>query len=158
VWTLETDDTGFYQLWLDQSNTPVTIDVTYPGNEAGHRTGVVIVGGATTTEDFELRWLQPCLSVAPLSMEVVQALGQQTTLPLTITNDGAGSATWEFMERDRGYSPTKIHIPAGEGNVPRGNEPSSIGRAPSIGAPAPSQPIPDDIAKLLGAQAYAIDV
>jgi len=42
------------------------------------------------------------------------------------------------MERDRGYSPTKIHIPAGEGNVPRGNEPSSIGRAPSIARRPPA--------------------
>jgi Subtilase family/Carboxypeptidase regulatory-like domain/Repeat of unknown function (DUF6923)/PKD domain len=158
VWTLETDDTGYYQLWLDQSNTPVTIDVTYPGNEAGQATGVVIVGQQTTTVNFQLRWLQPCLSVAPLSMEVTQALGQQTTLPLTITNDGAGSATWEFMERDRGYSPTKIYIPASEGNVEHGNEPASIGRAPSVGVQLPSQPIPADIAAVLGAQAYAIDV
>jgi hypothetical protein len=158
TWTLETDDAGYYQLWLDEANTPVTIDVTYPGNEAGHRTGVVIVGQTTTTEDFDLRWLQPCLSVAPLSMEVVQGLGEQTTLPLTITNDGAATANWEFMERDRGYSPAKFSIPASDGNYPRSNEPTSMGRAPSTGAPSVTQPIPDDIAKLLGAQAYAIDV
>ena len=158
TWTVETNASGYYQLWLDQNNTPVTIDVTYPGNELGHRTGVVIVGQQTTTEDFQLRWLQPCVSVAPLSMEVMQGLGEQTTLPLTITNDGAAEATWEFQERDRGYSPAKISIPRSDGNFPRGEEATSIGRAPRISAPTPGQPIPDDIAKLLGVQAYAIDV
>jgi hypothetical protein len=156
TWTLETDDTGFYQLWLDQSNTPVTINVTYPGNETGNRTGVVITGQQTTTEDFELRWLQPCLSVLPLSLEVTQGLGEQTTEQVTITNDGAGAATWEFKERDRGYSPTKVNIPATTN--PPSTRPASIGPAPEIGTPSPAQPIPAEIQKLLGAQAYALDI
>jgi hypothetical protein len=157
VWTLETDQTGFYQLYLDESNTPVTIDVTYDGNEAGHVEGVVIVGGMPTTQDFSLRWLQPCLSVDPLSLAVTQLLGETTTLQLTLTNDGASPATWQFQEADGGYEPNGIHIPAFTGTLPR-NGAASTAHAPNVGAQSSTEQISPDFARILGSQAYAIDV
>ncbi|HOT91991.1 MAG TPA: PKD domain-containing protein, partial [Anaerolineae bacterium] len=95
-------------------------------HESGAASGVVIVGQQTTVVDFGLRWQKPCLSVAPLSLEAALELGTNATLPLTLTNSGAGMATFELREQDRGFVPTVlggpvvVTIPAGPVAAPDG--------------------------------------
>jgi subtilisin family serine protease len=98
-WTVTTDANGYYYLYLNESYSPVDIDVTAPVHDAGSATGVVLVGQQTTTEDFDLRWLQPCVSVDPQSFDVAVALGNVATYTLDIHNNGAGSTPFELRER-----------------------------------------------------------
>jgi len=62
-WDLETDANGYYQVWMDEYYSPVTVTVTYPGHEDGLATNVVVSGQVTTTQDFDLRWLKPCVAL-----------------------------------------------------------------------------------------------
>ena len=96
--TLITDDSGYYQWWLDEVHSPLTITVTYPEHESGLATGITVTGGNTTTQDFNLRWLMPCMSVDPTTFEVSLAEGDMISVPLTITNAGAVSSGFEIIE------------------------------------------------------------
>ncbi len=77
-----------------------------------------------TVQDFDLRWLQPCLTVDPLSLETWLTLGDTDTQQLTLTNTGAGEATFSISERDQGFVPPGYAplspIPAGEAFLPDG--------------------------------------
>ena len=105
TWTLETDENGFYQIYLDEAETPVSIDVTYEGNTPGHAAGIVIVGEQTTTQDINLRWLQPCVTIEPTSLEAKIDLGDTDLQSLTLVNSGAGDLTWKVTETDKGFTP-----------------------------------------------------
>ncbi len=49
--------------------------------------------------NFDLRWLKPCLSTIPTSLETTLHLGDTTSQTLTLINSGAGTATFEFQEK-----------------------------------------------------------
>jgi hypothetical protein len=93
---LKTDNNGFYSYWFDQAASPVSIAV----NAADHASGsasATIVGGQTTTQDFNLRWLKPCSSVDPTSFNVIVQLGSTLDQPLTLFNNGAAATDWELV-------------------------------------------------------------
>ena len=104
TFTLFTEADGSYIRWLDASQSPYTVTVSYPE----HATGVAVVninGGVTTTANFDLRWLKPCLTPDPLAMEVAVELGAAVTQTLTLYNDGGSLASFEIRERDLGFTP-----------------------------------------------------
>ncbi|MFO7696067.1 MAG: carboxypeptidase regulatory-like domain-containing protein, partial [Anaerolineae bacterium] len=105
-WMVETDADGYYQLWLDEAHSPFTVTVTYPVHETGMATGVDIVGEETTTENFDLRWLQPCVTADPDEFAVTVVLGEQLTETLELLNTGAASTDFEIREKDQGFTPT----------------------------------------------------
>jgi PKD repeat protein len=100
-----TDADGYFQLWLPESESPLTITVTKDAHEVGFEDGVIIIGGEVTTVDFDLRWLGPCLSIEPDSLDVTLAYGETTSRTVTLTNTGAGEANFRVLERDLGYQP-----------------------------------------------------
>ncbi len=107
--TLTTDLNGAYRQWVDESESPLTITVNVPEHTQGQATGVTITGQQTTTVDFDLRWLQPCVSVAPDSLSLTLTLGTTGTLPLALGNSGAASLDFELKEKDGG-----VFLTAGE--------------------------------------------
>jgi uncharacterized repeat protein (TIGR01451 family) len=94
---LTTNGNGYYSYWFDEGATPLSIAVTAAEHEAGAATGIVIIGGSTTTQDFSLRWLRPCSSVDPASFNVNVALGGTLTKALTLFNNGAAHTDWELV-------------------------------------------------------------
>ncbi|MFZ6027010.1 MAG: Kelch repeat-containing protein [Chloroflexota bacterium] len=102
VYTLTTDAAGSYGLWLDAAEGPLDITVTEPEHTAGEALGVVITAGQTTTQDFDLRLLQPCITSAPASFDVTLLEGVSTTLSLELLNGGALSAGFEISEKEVG--------------------------------------------------------
>jgi subtilisin family serine protease len=113
-WTRFTDDNGFYYIYLDESYSPVTVTVTAPEHVGDSVTGVVLVGQQTTEVDFDLRWLQPCVSVDPESFDVEMGLGSVATYTLQIHNSGADILDWVIEEAEpeqgmvRGDNPLRI--------------------------------------------------
>jgi hypothetical protein len=103
--TVTTNADGYYSYWLDEADSPYSAQVTYPEHETGSETGITITGQQTTTVDFDLRWLVPCMSVDPSSLAVTLDMGSSTSLPITLTNDGAGDAPFELTESDGGFVP-----------------------------------------------------
>ncbi len=102
TWTVTTDVSGTYQLWLDESESPVAITVEAPEHEKGEATGVTITGGATTTQDFDLRWLVPCVQADPLALHTTLELGATASEVLTLTNTGAVDTAWSLTEENLG--------------------------------------------------------
>jgi hypothetical protein len=157
VWTVTAGAFGYYQIWLDESESPVTIDVSYPEYEPGHRAGVTIVAGHTTRSDFDLRWLQPCLRVSPRSLEATLDPNGTEVQQLVIANDGAATGNWHLWELDYGPATRPVRIPAAQGSAHGGDEPASIGRAPGAGR-APAGAVQDWVRQMLGWPVYAVEV
>jgi len=107
TWTLVTGPDGYYSIWLQDTYAPITLTVTAAQHESGLATGVVVTPQMTTTVDFDLRWLMPCVSVDPDALHASVPFGQQVTKTLTITNSGAAALNVELQENDQGYAPLK---------------------------------------------------
>ncbi|NJD60839.1 MAG: hypothetical protein FIA98_15710, partial [Anaerolineae bacterium] len=102
---LSTDENGYYYVWLDQSTSPLTVDVDAGADYAtGSATGVILIGGQTTIQDITLRYLQPCLNAAPPSILTEIPLGTSTTKPLTLWNLGGAEAVFNFVNTATGYT------------------------------------------------------
>jgi hypothetical protein len=96
TWTVTSDPaTGYYYRWLLAGDYSVT------ASAADHRPGtadVQITAGQTSTLDLALRWLAPCMDVAPTSFDVNVAPDSQLVQTLSIDNSGASDLTWELKE------------------------------------------------------------
>jgi N-acetylneuraminic acid mutarotase len=92
---LTTDEDGFFEWWMDESNSPLTLTVSKDGWVAEERSGVSITGGDITTENFTLRLDAPCAENTPDSLELTVAAGDSTSTELTLTNDPA-AAGYDF--------------------------------------------------------------
>ncbi len=102
---LTTEEDGSYYAWLDQSASPLTVAVDAGADyETGSATGLLLIGGQTTIQDFTLRYLQPCLNAAPSSLLATLPLGTSTTRPLTLRNNGGADATFSFDNIATGYT------------------------------------------------------
>jgi uncharacterized repeat protein (TIGR01451 family)/fimbrial isopeptide formation D2 family protein len=98
TWTLTTGDDGYYTVWMDESEGPVTVTVAPPEHEPGLASGVPLTSLMTTTVNFDLRWLAPCVSVAPDRLAATLGTGTSTTLSMSITNSGMLSTSFALVE------------------------------------------------------------
>ena len=101
---IETDDDGYFEWWMDESNSPLTLTVSKEGWVGQTREGVIITGGVFTTEDFTLRLAASCLSSEPDSITKTQLLGTTSTQVLEITNTGALDAEVTMAERKGSFT------------------------------------------------------
>jgi hypothetical protein len=92
VWTVETDATGYYQVWGNATSGPLTVIVSAQDHLQGVFTDVILTASQTVTQDFSLRALLPCVSVADDSLDVNVPLGLAKTVDLAVLNSGAGSS------------------------------------------------------------------
>lgn len=156
TWTLEADEMGYYSIYLDESYSPVSITVTAPEHEEGFADGVVIVGTQTTTQDFALRWLKPCIAVDPASLSETVPFGQTATQSLMLGNSGAYTLTFELREQDGGFNPafSVQVVPAGTADTARqapavsGNPTvaeKGVADRTAVAGPASGGPAPEDI-------------
>ena len=102
TWTVTTDVSGTYQLWLDEMYSPLTVTVAATDHETGTVTGVTVISGTTTTQNLDLRWLEPCVEADPLALHATLELGATATEALTLTNTGAVSTAWDLAEENLG--------------------------------------------------------
>jgi hypothetical protein len=156
-WTLAANEAGHWVTWLESAENPLTIDVTFPQHLPGQATGVLIEPGGNVVVDLSLRWDRPCMSVDPLSLSVTLDLGAYTTVPLTLTNDGAGTGSFCMSDEDTGYVPMwRGFLPPAVRPKRPDTTPTSIGRAP--GAPTASPGASGRaLVELAGEPAFAVD-
>ncbi|MEJ5308968.1 MAG: carboxypeptidase regulatory-like domain-containing protein [Anaerolineae bacterium] len=100
-WALTTDISGTYQVWVDEMYSPVTITVAYPDYQKGEAIAV-ITGGNTTTWDFDLRMLAPCVQVNPSALHAELELGATASTVMTLTNTGVVDTDWTLLEENLG--------------------------------------------------------
>lgn len=99
TWTTTTDADGIYQIWLDAIHSPLTVTFSAPDHQSGQASGIMVAGQETTVQDLALRRLEPCLQVAPAAIEAFVAQDRVLTVPMTLTNSGALSMTFQLIER-----------------------------------------------------------
>jgi hypothetical protein len=99
TWTLTTDVSGTYQIWLESGTLTVTVEA--PDHAKGEAV-VTLTAGETITEDFDLRWLVPCVETNPLALHATLELGATTTEVLTLNNTGAVDTDWDLVEENLG--------------------------------------------------------
>jgi subtilisin family serine protease len=95
-----------------------------------------VIAGDTVGQDFNLS--SPSLSYAPPTLEVTLSLGESTTIPFTLTNNGGQAATFELVERNGGFTPASLR--SGQPTVTQAAGPSlpSARHAPAkVGFSAP---------------------
>ena len=100
TWNVATDMDGNYSQWVDVSNNPLTVTVAPAGYSSDQATGVTVFGQGTTTRDFMLRSLQPCVTVSPPAYTVTLNLGQTTTRILRTNNGGGATAVYSMTEEN----------------------------------------------------------
>lgn len=94
---LTSDTNGTYSLWVEHGDYTVTV---LAADHVTRTASVAITAQETTVHDFDLRSIEPCVSVAPLSMAATLIPGASQTQILTLTNSGAGTAAFRFLEQD----------------------------------------------------------
>jgi hypothetical protein len=122
TFTVTTDAHGDYSRWLKVADGPYIVSVTADNHELGIVSDVVITSLGTTTVDFDLRLLKPCVSTAPSSLVVNVPLSTTQTVTLTLLNGGAVSSPFKITEKE-GTPVTKALV-AGDGKF---SAPAAIG-------------------------------
>ncbi|MFU8771502.1 MAG: S8 family serine peptidase, partial [Anaerolineales bacterium] len=137
-WVVTTDSEGYYYRWLSEEGNPYTVTVSADEHAGEIAEGVIIIGQETTTVDFDLRWLKPCLSADPLAFDVEVAINHELLVELTLINAGGGDADFTIQKRPDGSIPlgssgevleAAPSIPAEvfTGTIPPGYQPQAVG-------------------------------
>ena len=96
--TLTTDIAGSYSYYLDASEAPLNIQVTATDHVGDSVSGIGLTAGQTTTQDFDLRSMEPCVSVDPATLAITLPLEATGTLPLNLFNNGASATDFAIYE------------------------------------------------------------
>lgn len=154
-WDVETDADGYYLLWLDQMYSPLTVTVSAPEVESGLANGIMVTAQSTTTLNFDLRWLQPCVSTNPTSLEALVPIGTSLTQTLSLINNGAVDSAYDFTEI-AGTPLGPIPAQPFSDSYPRGEARPTTARAPKTNQSVGEQ---EPVAWLSpGYTAYAMDL
>lgn len=96
TWTMVTDPAdGYYYRWLLAGTYTVT------ASAAEHLDAMAVAqvtAQQTTTQDLDLRYIESCMDVTPMSFDVTLPPDSQSTETLSIVNNGAGELMWEIRE------------------------------------------------------------
>ena len=105
AWSVTTDLNGRYQLWTPVASSPLTVTAANgAGYEAQTAVGISVTAQQTTTHDFNLRLVAPCIGFNPNQLAVTLNRGISATLPLIISNSGALSLTFSLSAADGGFA------------------------------------------------------
>jgi len=135
------------------------IEVLAEGYVSKTVSGVVAIGGATVTQDIELRLLAPCIQAIPTELDKTLLIDQSGTRTLTLVNTGTVDTDVEIIEMEQQPGQANVSIPAFAGQLPADSQVASMGPAPKVGnAPAASDARNDLGGILSGAPAFAVDL
>ena len=113
--TLKTDASGSFEIWMDAANGPVELTVSRDGYVAESRSNVAITAGGETTEAFSLRLDAPCVSATPGTIEISVPTGHSGSKTLDLGNAGAAGAAFSIVETFYDLTPSgpaAAHKPA----------------------------------------------
>ncbi len=154
----DSDNAGLYWVFQPAANNPEEMDFTAAyARYANDIATVTVVADAVTRHDFFLNAGR--LRFNPTALEHTMTMGDsQETETLKIINSGLIDATYELAEKEKGFAPTPLSIPAFTGALPEDSRPVSMARAPETAA----TPVPSAYGLfnglLAGKAAFAVDI
>ncbi len=98
TWTVQTSDTGVYQRWLDEAGSPYTLTVSAADHLPATTSGIIVTGGMTSTLDFPLFWMKPCVSFTPSRIDKTLKFGKTVTSTVSFDNTGHTDTPFEWKE------------------------------------------------------------
>jgi hypothetical protein len=106
TWTVTTNLSGSYQLWLNKAHSPLNLTVSYPSYAQKQVKGLNLAPKGVTTQNFELPWLAPCLQKSANSLQTNVLVGKSTNLSLQLANRGTVAATIELQKWGNRFLPS----------------------------------------------------
>lgn len=94
-WALETDDEGFYQLFVPAAESPLEIEVSAEGHVTALAT-VAFGGGDAATENFSLHLDEPCASVSPDEISFSMDADDTRSGIIQLSNSGYAPLSWQI--------------------------------------------------------------
>lgn len=92
--TTTTDADGEFTWQLPAGQGPFTLTAFAPGHAAAAAPPAALAQGGTATVNIDLRAKLPCFDVLESSLSATAVVGETTTRPLTLSNDGVLGAQW----------------------------------------------------------------
>jgi uncharacterized repeat protein (TIGR01451 family) len=107
TWTMTTNVSGMFQVWMHQARSPLTLTVSFAGYVTKTVAGVTVSGQQTTTHNIALRLNVPCAHQTPPGLSLSLVKGNSGTMPLTVTNAAAGALTYVIYESELQLAPSQ---------------------------------------------------
>ncbi len=153
--TLTTDANGYYATWLPAGI--YTVNVTAEGHLAA-TASVEVIAQENTTQNFDLRWDQPCITEDPSTLSVTLDMGASITKQISLSNGGASLGTFEISDLQNSHTtPRQGFLPPAVRPSTPGTTPSFLGRAPNAPTLSPAE-LSQAVAQMVGEPAYAMEV
>lgn len=99
------DAGGNYSINLNESESPMTVTVSFANHVDATETGVNVTAGETTTVDFDLLLEAPCATVSPASIIALVAPGESAVHTMDVGNL-EGAAVLDFTAYTAGEAMT----------------------------------------------------
>jgi hypothetical protein len=99
-----TNANGEYEWWTQETGL-MDVAVIHLTHTQGTATGIQVSLGGTTTLDFNLRQLAPCVKLSEHRIHRFLKPGESGTAQMSVENLGAGMAHWEVDERSGPFQP-----------------------------------------------------
>ena len=103
--TVKTAADGTYQFWMPTTNAPLEVTASKESGFVAETVTDILLSAVPTTQNFDLRRNEPCVSTDPESYNVTIVRGGTLNTPLTLSNDGALGTDFEIAEADGGFIP-----------------------------------------------------
>ena len=104
TYSFVTNAAGEYEWWTQDTGS-MDMTVLRLSHQQMQVSGVQVLPGLTTTQDFYLRRLSPCVRLSASRVDQFLKPGDSTTAHLSIVNSGAALADWEVDERTGPFQP-----------------------------------------------------
>jgi hypothetical protein len=99
-----TNANGEYEWWTQETGL-MDVAVIHAAHTQGTATGIQVFLGGTTTLNFDLRLLAPCVRLSTQGVHRFLQSGESSTAQVSVENLGAGIAHWEVDERTGPFQP-----------------------------------------------------
>lgn len=109
AWNLTTDVSGTYQIWIEQTTSPLTITVTAKDHQQMQYVDISLEPNQETTQDVAMRWENPCIETNRDQIIANVLPGKKRTVYLDLTNSGVGTATVEVNRMSLGFVPLGLN-------------------------------------------------
>ena len=104
AFSFQTNANGEYEWWTQETGF-MTVAAIHGAHTQGTATGIQVSLGGTTTLNFNLRLLAPCVRLSEQGVHRFIKPGESSTAQVSVENLGAGIASWEVDERSGPFQP-----------------------------------------------------
>ena len=104
---------------MSAADGPFTVTAVMANHSTQETPNVAVAAGGTTTQNFNLRWLQPCVNTATKMLQVTMDLNTTHSETISLANAGASLGQFKIYERASEPPPAANSSPQTAGRIDR---------------------------------------